>query len=71
MKINFFQHVCQKKSSEKKFGLYDAENTAPAIIKLDDEPSWNATVLNEACKHILFTAIDNCIDVFKDNGANG
>ncbi|HOY31690.1 MAG TPA: hypothetical protein PKW80_07405 [Bacteroidales bacterium] len=68
MSIDFFKTVCQKTTSEKKFGLYDAEDKTPVKIKLTDEPSWNATILNTECRTISFTAIDNCIDVYRENG---
>jgi len=68
MSIEFFKTDCQTETSEAKFGLYDAEDRTPAQIKQTDESTWNATVLNDAGKEILFTAIDNCIDVFRENG---
>jgi hypothetical protein len=68
MSVNFFKANCQKTTNEKKFGLYDAENNTPAKIKLTNEPSWNATVINPDAKKILFTAIDHCIDIFRENG---
>lgn len=68
MSVNFFDTKCQSKTKEKKFGLYDAEDKTPAKIKLDDEPSWNATVKNEEAKEVVFTAVDNCIEVLRDNG---
>jgi hypothetical protein len=68
MSVDFFKADCQKITSEKKFGLYDAEDKSPAKIKLTDEPTWNATVLNDGVKQILYTAIDNCIDVIRENG---
>ena len=68
MSVDFFRAVCQTTVSEKKFGLYDAEDKTPASIKFTDEANWNATVINEHGKSILFTAIDNCIDVLRENG---
>lgn len=68
MSVDFLKADCQRTTSEKKFGLFDAEDKTPAIIKLIDEPTWNATVVNNGGKDVLFTAIDNCIDVFRENG---
>ncbi len=68
MSIDFFKAVCRDETSEKKFGLYDAEDSTPAIITLTDEHLWNAVVINESGKTINFTAIDNCIDVLNENG---
>lgn len=68
MSIDFFKAVCKKTTSEKKFGLYDAEDKTPAKIKLTDESIWNATIINNGSETICFTAIDNCIDVLRENG---
>lgn len=68
MSVDFFKVVCQKSTREIKFGLYDAEDTTPAKIKLTEESTWNATILNDGGKQVVFTAIDNCIDVLKENG---
>jgi len=68
MSVNFFKADCQKTTSEEKFGLYDAEDKTPAKIKLTDELTWNATVVNRGGKTVFFTAIDNCIDIFRENG---
>lgn len=68
MSIDFFKSVCQKTTSEKKFGLYDADDKTPAKIKLTDESTWNATILNNDCKMVRYAAIDNCIDVYRENG---
>ncbi|MBX7154236.1 MAG: hypothetical protein K1X91_04690 [Bacteriodetes bacterium] len=51
-----------------KFGLYDAEDSTPATITITNEATWNATVINKGRRLILFTAIDNCVDVLRKNG---
>lgn len=68
MSVEFFKTDCQNTVSEKRFGLYDAEDNTPVKIEITDEELWNATVLNDEGKSILITAIDNCIDLFKPNG---
>lgn len=68
MSVDFFKVDCQNTTSEQKFGLYDAEDLTPVKIKLTEEELWNATVLNSTSKNILVTAIDNCIDIFRQNG---
>jgi Holliday junction resolvase-like predicted endonuclease len=68
MSVDFFKTICQITTSEKIFGLYDSEDKTPAKIKLTDESTWNATVINNEGKTVRFTAIDNCIDVFRENG---
>lgn len=66
MTIDFFKSKCQTFTQEKNFGLYDAEDKTPAIIMLTDQSKWNATILNDDTKEILFTAIDNCIDIWRN-----
>jgi len=68
MSVDFFRAACQSTTNEIKFGLYDAENHTPAQIKLFDEPTWNATIINNQGIAVNFTAIDNCINIFRDNG---
>jgi hypothetical protein len=68
MSVDFFKIECQEITTEKKFGLYDAEDSTPAKINLIDEASWNATVINHKAKEVLFTAIDNCIEMLRENG---
>lgn len=68
MVVDFFKVDCQKSLNEKRFGLVDPEDGTPAKIKLKDEASWNATVVNDGAKPILFTAIDHCIEILRANG---
>jgi hypothetical protein len=68
MSIDFCKIECQTNTNKKRFGIYDAEDNSPAILKYDDENSWNAIVINDNCKRILFTAIDNCIEIKRANG---
>ncbi|MGE5354785.1 MAG: hypothetical protein ACM3PT_00970 [Deltaproteobacteria bacterium] len=68
MSINFLKADCKQTTSEKTFGLYDAEDKTPVVIKLTDEKTWIATVFNNSNKSIDFTAIDNCINVLRENG---
>ncbi|MCF8425207.1 MAG: hypothetical protein K9H61_07245 [Bacteroidia bacterium] len=68
MSVDFFKATCQIETKEKKFGLFDAEDKTPTKIKLTEENTWNATVENNSGKSVLFTAIDYCIDVLRENG---
>ncbi|MGF7232723.1 hypothetical protein [Arachidicoccus sp.] len=68
MSVQFLKADCQNTTSEIRFGLSDAEDMMPVKIKLTEEELWNATVLNNDSKNILVTAVDNCIDVFRQNG---
>lgn len=71
MSIDFFKTDCQTITNAQRFGICDDEDAhvkTPAYINTDDESKWIAVVLNERAKEILFTAIDNCIDMFRENG---
>jgi hypothetical protein len=68
MSIDFCKTECQTNTNKKRFGIYDAEDKSPAKLKYDDEYSWNAIVINDNCKNLLFTAIDNCIEIKRANG---
>jgi hypothetical protein len=68
MKIDFFKSECLAKTSERKFGIFDAQDSSPAVLKFDEENKWNAIVINNLQKDLLFTAIDNCIEIRTENG---
>jgi hypothetical protein len=71
MKLDFFKTDCQTITNQQRFGICDDEDITkktPAYVNTDDESKWIAIVLNEHSKEILFTAIDNCIDMFRENG---
>lgn len=68
MRIDFFETTCkeQEEIAHQKFGICDDENGKKAYINIDDTDKWIAIVNNENQIKIEFTAIDNCIEVFKD-----
>jgi hypothetical protein len=71
MIIDFFKTTCQTVTNEQRFGICDDEDInvkTPAYINTDNESKWIAVVLNEGSKEVIFTAIDNCIDIFRENG---
>jgi hypothetical protein len=68
MAIDFKANQCQRSTTSDEFGLCDKENKTPAYISHDNNEPWNATVLNESQINVTFTAIDNCIDIFRPNG---
>ena len=69
MKVDFLKADCVDSTREMEFGLCDDDNKEPAFIDIADKEKWIATVVNSAPpKKIQFTAIDNCIDIFKENG---
>jgi hypothetical protein len=68
MKVDFLKQGCQRIVNDLKFGICDDDNKLPAYIKISDEAEWIATVINNEAKEITFTAIDNCIDIYRANG---
>ncbi len=52
-----------------RFGICDRDDKSPAFLNIDHSEKWIATVVNASPpKTIQFTAIDNCIDICRDNG---
>jgi len=71
MKVDFFNKICkEQKVIHQHFGICDDENGEKAYTNIGDTNKWIATVNNETQKEIEFTAIDNCIDVFKGDTNN-
>ena len=70
MSINFFKSTCQSQTNQYKFGLCDDPNEDPAYIDIDidDCSKWIAIVENNQEIEVIFTAIDNCIEIFRSNG---
>ena len=67
MEINFFNRQCQSVSNKKRFGLCDEQdNKEPAYLDEENGAKWIAVVENEQLKKIHFIAIDNCIDIWRD-----
>lgn len=70
MSINFFESKCQSHSSKKRFGLCDdpSPDKNPAYIDEVDGKKWIAVVENEYRYEVMFTAIDNCIEIKRPDG---
>ena len=67
MEIDFFNSQCQSVSNNKRFGLCDElDNKEPAYLDEQNGAKWIAVVENEELKKIHFIAIDNCIDIWRD-----
>lgn len=65
--INFFAQECQEITNAENFGLCDDDNRSRAYISLDEiGHQWIAKVINEYAKEVVFTAIDNCIPIYRD-----
>ena len=70
MSINFFKSTCQSQTNQYKFGLCDDPNEDPAYIDIDidDCSKWIAIVENNQEIEVIFTAIDNCIEILRSDG---
>jgi hypothetical protein len=68
MSVDFSKPECRKITSEPLFGLCDDDNKSPAYLDLANNAIWIATVINVSEKEITFIAIDNCIEIFRENG---
>ena len=67
MEIDFFNSQCKSVSNKKLFGLCDEQdNKEPAYLDERNGDKWIAVVENEELKEIHFIAIDNCIDIWRD-----
>lgn len=66
MSVNFFETNCKEPSRNKKqFGICDDQNGTKAYTDTSDDTKWIAKVTNDNEIDISFTAIDNCIIVYK------
>ena len=69
MKVDFFVEECRTDNiSSPRFGICDPGNHLPACVSHDNEDTWVAVVENQSGKAINFTAIDNCIEIRRENG---
>ena len=68
MSTDFSKPECRRTTIEPLFGLCDDDDKLPAYIDIENDAIWIATVINVRQKEITFTAIDNCIEVFRENG---
>jgi hypothetical protein len=64
-----FQEECCSYSKQEKFGLCDDPSVKqPAYIDEDKQEKWIAIINNPNKKNIRFSAIDNCISLYKKDG---
>lgn len=68
MTINFFNTRCSEiAKTDEIFGICDDQNGTKAYTDTTDPGKWIALVKNENETAITFTAIDNCLIVFKES----
>jgi hypothetical protein len=70
MPINFLESKYQNTTNKKRFGLCDdvPPPHKPAYLDEKNGKKWIAVVNNEYRFLLLFVALDNSIDLKKDNG---
>jgi len=69
MSVNFFEENCQTSNiTHERFGICDDENGDVAYISNKSEQNWIATAINEENLSISFYAIDNCIEIRRQDG---
>lgn len=70
MPIDYFSN-CKSSSSSKKFGICDkpAPSIIPAYINEDTPSTWIGIVNNPNKFEVTFNAIDNCLEIFRENGS--
>lgn len=70
MIVDFNEKKCQTASKRKIFGICDDPPPAkkPAYIDEINGSNWIAVVENEHQYPVTFTAIDNCIEILKEDG---
>ncbi len=70
MSTEFFKETCQTYSDKNKFGLCDDPAPAknPAYIDESNGDKWIAIVDNERKQRVTFTAVDNCIELLRNDG---
>ncbi len=68
MSVNFFEEKCLSKTDKKLFGLCDDRPQNPAYIDETDGKKWIAVVKNEHTYEVSFVAVDNCINIKKNDG---
>lgn len=71
MNSNFFDINCQEAPiTALVFGICDDQNGQKAYTDLANAPKWIATVENPNAHKVVFTAIDNCISITRDDGSD-
>lgn len=66
MSVNFFETTCRESArNEKLFGICEDQSGTKAYTDATDNNKWIAKVINDNEIIISFTAIDNCIIIYK------
>lgn len=70
MQINFYKNECKTSSNATDFGICDdpPPSANPAYIDNHKTSEWIAVIKNSSNKNVDFYAIDNCIEILRENG---
>ncbi len=70
MSVDPFNSPCtEKHRTDSKFGICDDQDGTKAYTDTTDENKWVASVINGNSKQVTFTAIDNCVEFFRDGSS--
>ena len=68
--IDYDVRVCQTNVDAPLYGLCDDDSKSPAFVSLNPEgDEWLCEVINTQGKLCRWTAIDNCIEILRDDGS--
>lgn len=71
MSVDFFNTACKETvRNNESFGICDNQDGSKAYTDIDKIEEWIASIANKNCIDIVFTPIDNCIQVFKEGTNN-
>jgi len=65
---DIFRILCQDITDAKRFGICDDKPHQRACIDTIDGRNWMTVIENDLRHDVTFTALDNCIEIRKDNG---
>lgn len=67
MSVVFLKSACSEPArTEELFGLCDDQDNTKTYSNVDDPNKWIARVSNLQQQGVVFTPIDNCIIIYKD-----
>lgn len=68
MRVNFFNEDCLNSTDEEFFGICDGIRDSPAFISTNKDHKWIAIIDNKEKAEIKFYAIDNCVQINREDG---
>jgi hypothetical protein len=65
---DFFASNCQQYSNKNLFGICDNIDIQPAFLDETNGKEWIAVVENGYKENVCFTAVDNCVEIWRPDG---